>query len=350
MYVISHVTEWINLHKPIWNIRCQCLMGCRGQNNKKEHVPWKTIVNWSAMSSQITLHSNWLGKPRRVWLLSSDAQIIQNQGMSKDQIEDLHEIGAIDNAKFEVPGVGTPGCSWSSVDHELMIVPECPLDQSLYSKLLAALDLPQWGRTIYDDQGGSPIGPKEAQSCGGWERENDRRTALRFLRKDDFSMIILEIILSKHLGKHCKHNRLFADVDFGCVCLAASSLVAGQRQPRTAICLPGQYLGSHQLSVRKTQKSNRCSERCTSWVFASGMGSIGMNRIRSDPRIAVGIDNAWMLRMHSADLCSRIVTNSDKILTPKFEVPDLRSNHMVKFIIMVNNCQYVYICIYIVYI
>ena len=75
-----------------------------------------------------------------------------------------------------------------------------------------------------------------------------------------------------------------------------------------------------------------------------------MNRIRSDPRIAVGIDNAWMLRMHSADLCSRIVTNSDKILTPKFEVPDLRSNHMVKFIIMVNNCQYVYICIYIVYI
>ena len=30
--------------------------------------------------------------------------------MSKDQIEDLHEIGAIDNAKFEVPGVGTPGC------------------------------------------------------------------------------------------------------------------------------------------------------------------------------------------------------------------------------------------------
>ena len=72
-----------------------------------------------------------------------------------------------------------------------------------------------------------------------------------------------------------------------------------------------------------------------------------MNRIRSDPRIAVGIDNAWMLRMHSADLCSRIVTNSDKILTPKFEVPDLRSNHMVKFIIMVNNCQYVYIYMYI---
>ena len=73
-----------------------------------------------------------------------------------------------------------------------------------------------------------------------------------------------------------------------------------------------------------------------------------MNRIRSDPRIAVGIDNAWMLRMfrvHSADLCSRIVTNIDKILTPKFEVPDLRSNHMVKFIIMVNNCQYVYIYI-----
>ena len=26
--------------------------------------------------------------------------------MSKDQIEDLHEIGAIDNAKFQVPGVG----------------------------------------------------------------------------------------------------------------------------------------------------------------------------------------------------------------------------------------------------
>ena len=28
--------------------------------------------------------------------------------MSKDQIEDLHEIGAIDNAKFEVPGVVRP--------------------------------------------------------------------------------------------------------------------------------------------------------------------------------------------------------------------------------------------------
>ena len=26
-------------------------------------------------------------------------------GMSQDRIEDLHEIGAIDNAKFEVPGV-----------------------------------------------------------------------------------------------------------------------------------------------------------------------------------------------------------------------------------------------------
>ena len=39
----------------------------------------------------------------------------QNQGMSKDQIEDLHEIGAIDNAKFEVPGAGTP------VDHPLII-------------------------------------------------------------------------------------------------------------------------------------------------------------------------------------------------------------------------------------
>jgi len=28
--------------------------------------------------------------------------------MSKEQIEDLHEIGAIDNAKFEVPGVMRP--------------------------------------------------------------------------------------------------------------------------------------------------------------------------------------------------------------------------------------------------
>ena len=28
-----------------------------------------------------------------------------DQGMTKEQIEDLHEIGAIDNAKFEVPGV-----------------------------------------------------------------------------------------------------------------------------------------------------------------------------------------------------------------------------------------------------
>eukprot|EP00438_Fugacium_kawagutii_P018584 Skav206603 [mRNA] locus=scaffold332:65022:80299:- [translate_table: standard] len=35
-------------------------------------------------------------------------QVLLEYGMSKDQIEDLHEIGAIDNAKFEVPGVVRP--------------------------------------------------------------------------------------------------------------------------------------------------------------------------------------------------------------------------------------------------
>lgn len=32
--------------------------------------------------------------------------------MSKEQIEDLHEIGAIDNAKFEVPGVRYLSTHW----------------------------------------------------------------------------------------------------------------------------------------------------------------------------------------------------------------------------------------------
>lgn len=35
-------------------------------------------------------------------------QVLTEYGMSKEQIEDLHEIGAIDNAKFEVPGVMRP--------------------------------------------------------------------------------------------------------------------------------------------------------------------------------------------------------------------------------------------------
>ena len=38
-------------------------------------------------------------------------------GMSMDRIEDLHEIGAIDNAKFDVPGVASradSGCALQS--------------------------------------------------------------------------------------------------------------------------------------------------------------------------------------------------------------------------------------------
>ncbi|CAE7248809.1 unnamed protein product [Symbiodinium natans] len=35
-------------------------------------------------------------------------QVLLDSGMSQDRIEDLHEIGAIDNAKFDVPGVVRP--------------------------------------------------------------------------------------------------------------------------------------------------------------------------------------------------------------------------------------------------
>ena len=62
----------------------------------------------------------------------------------------------------------------------------------------------------------------------------------------------------------------------------------GQRQPWGTLCLSGKHLGSYQLSVRIAQMVTwtplRLALRFGPWINP-----------RSDPRIAVGIDNVWIL-------------------------------------------------------
>ena len=73
----------------------------------------------------------------------------------------------------------------------------------------------------------------------------------------------------------------------------------GQRQPWGTLCLSGKHLGSYQLSVRIAQMVTwtplRLALRFGPWINP-----------RSDPRIAVGIDNVWILssfRDESYGLC-----------------------------------------------
>ena len=73
----------------------------------------------------------------------------------------------------------------------------------------------------------------------------------------------------------------------------------GQRQPWGTLCLSGKHLGSYQLSVRIAQM--------VTWTPLRLALRFGPRiNPRSDPRIAVGIDNVWILssfRDESYGLC-----------------------------------------------